>query len=108
MSQHHKLLRLNQAECYSAWSPAVGLRLAGSNLPGLVGQVMGRAAVPLLLTKASEKRDRGCWDLSLTPIFPVIVFTSIAPISYWESPWRDTRHGLNSLPFFCCKRDFVC
>lgn len=72
MSQHHRLLRLNQAECCSAWSPAVGLRLAGSNLPGLVGQVVGRAAVPLLLTKASENRDWGCWDLSLTPIFPVI------------------------------------
>lgn len=37
----------------------VGLRFAGSNFSGLVGQVVGRAAVPLLLTKASEKRDWG-------------------------------------------------
>lgn len=59
MLQDHKMLRLNQAENCSACSPVVGLRLVGSNLPGLVGQVVGKAAVPLLLTKASEKRDWG-------------------------------------------------
>lgn len=106
MSQHHKVLRLNQAEGCSACSPVVGLRFAGSSLPGLVGQGMGRAAVPLLLTKASEKRDWGCWDLSPTPVFPVTVFPSIAPISYWEIPWRGTRHGLNSQLSFCCKKGF--
>lgn len=108
MSQHPKMLRLNQAEICRACSPVVGLRLAGSNLPGLVGQVVGRAAVPLLLTKASEKRDWGCWDLSPTPVFPVTLFNSIAPITYWEILWRNTRYRLNPQLFFCCKRDFVC
>lgn len=59
MSQHHKMLRLNQTESCSACSPVVGPRFAGSTFPKLIGQVVGRAAVPLLLTKASEKRDWG-------------------------------------------------
>lgn len=60
MSQHRKMSRLNQAEGCSACCRVVGPRLAGSNLAGLVGQVLGRAAVPLILTKAPERGAGGC------------------------------------------------
>lgn len=79
MPQDHKMLRLNQAENCSACSPVVGLRLVDSNLPGLVGQVVGRAAVPLPLTKASEKRDWRCRDVSPT-VISLLQYSTALPL----------------------------
>lgn len=36
-----------------------GARFTGSNLAGLVGQVLGRAALPLILTEALESGAGG-------------------------------------------------
>lgn len=91
MSQHRKTSRLDQAEGCGACSRAAGPRLAGSNLAGLA-----RAAVPLVLTKALERWAGGCWGLSHAPVFLVIISTSIACTSYWETLQRDDGHGLNS------------
>jgi len=86
--------------------PAAGPRLTGINLAGLVGQAAGRTALPLILTKATERGAGECWDPSHSPVLPVMVFPSIAHTSYWESQQTDIRHGLNSQLQFCCKKHF--
>lgn len=104
MSQDRKMRRLKQAGGCSACSHAGGPRLAASSLAGLVGQVVGRAAVPLILTLV--RGSGGDWDLSHTPVFPVIVSPSITHAGYWESQQTDTGHGLNFQLSLCCKKYF--
>lgn len=104
MSQDRKMQRLRQSGGCNACSHTAGPRLAASSLAGLVGSIAGRAAVPLILTLVREAG--GHWDLSHTPLFPVIVSLSITHAGYWESQQTDAGQGLNFQLSPCFKKYF--